>query len=47
MDHAGFIIAAYAVAAILLGGLVVLTLLEYRAQKRRLAERENDPGARP
>lgn len=34
--HAGFIIAAYGVVAVILGGLIAAILLDYRAQKRAL-----------
>lgn len=36
-DHAGFIIAAYAVTALVLAGMLLAILLDYRAQRRSLA----------
>jgi heme exporter protein D len=36
--HAAFIIAAYAAAVIVLGGLIAWVLLDYRAQRRKLAD---------
>lgn len=38
--HAGFILASYAAAAVVLGGLVASILFDHRAQKRALAELE-------
>jgi heme exporter protein D len=38
--HAGFILAAYAAAAIVLGLLVLWVQLDYRAQRRALAALE-------
>jgi heme exporter protein D len=38
--HADFILAAYVVAAIVLGGLIAWVFLDYRAQTRTLAELE-------
>jgi heme exporter protein D len=38
--YAGFIVAAYATAAIVLGALVAWVMLDYRAQSRALAELE-------
>ena len=38
MSHTGFIIAAYLVAGALLGALIVASVLDYRHQRRRLAE---------
>ncbi len=38
--HAGFVIASYAVAFVLVGGLVTATLIRYRAVRRRLEELE-------
>ena len=40
MNHTGFIVAAYIVAGILLGGMIVASVLDYRRQKQRLAERD-------
>jgi heme exporter protein D len=39
-SHAGFILAAYAVTALVVGGLVLRAVLDYRAQTRALAELE-------
>ena len=36
--HTGFIVAAYAVAIAIVGGLAAWVLLDYRAQLRRLAD---------
>ena len=36
--HAAFIVTAYAAAVIIIGGLVAWVLLDYRAQRRKLAE---------
>jgi heme exporter protein D len=38
--HAFFIAAAYAVTALVVGGLIVRAVLDYRAQVRALAELE-------
>jgi heme exporter protein D len=38
--HAFFIAAAYAVTALVVGGLILLAVLDYRAQVRALAELE-------
>ncbi len=38
--HAGFVIASYAVAFVLVGGLIAATLIRYRAVRRRLEELE-------
>ena len=35
--HAAFVVTAYAVAVIVIGGLVAWVLLDYRAQLRKLA----------
>jgi heme exporter protein D len=35
--HSGFIIAAYAAAAIVIGGLTAWVMLDYRLQSRTLA----------
>lgn len=42
--HAGFILAAYLAAAVILGGLAAAILLDRRAQRRALAALE-DRGA--
>jgi heme exporter protein D len=38
--HAGFILAAYAGAAVVIAGLVAWTVLDHRAQRRILADLE-------
>ena len=38
--HAVFIIAAYAVTAVIVGALILRALLDHRAQRRALAELE-------
>lgn len=38
--HAAFIVAAYAVAALVIAGLVAWIALDHRAQKRRLGAME-------
>jgi heme exporter protein D len=38
--HSGFIVAAYAVAALVLAGLLAWALLDGRAQRRRIADLE-------
>lgn len=38
--HAGFIVAAYAVAAVVIAALVAWVVLDHRAQSRALAELE-------
>ena len=38
--HAGFVIASYGVAFVLVGGLIAATLIRYRAVRRRLEELE-------
>jgi heme exporter protein D len=38
--HAGFILAAYAAAAIIVGGLIAWIVIDYRAQMRALADLE-------
>jgi heme exporter protein D len=39
-SHADFIIAAYAIAIVVVAGLIGWVAFDYRAQKRRLAELE-------
>jgi heme exporter protein CcmD len=39
--HLGFVIAAYAVAAIVLVGMVVAVFADYRAQQKALRRLEN------
>ena len=39
-SHATFIVLAYAAAAAVLAALVIWTVLDYRAQRRALAELE-------
>jgi heme exporter protein D len=38
--HAGFIVAAYGAAVVLIGGLSIWILADYRRQLRQLAELE-------
>ena len=38
--HTAFIVAAYAVAGAVIGGLIAWVMLDYRAQKRALADLE-------
>jgi heme exporter protein D len=40
MEHAGFIIAAYAVTALVVLALILRAVLDYRAQQRALDELE-------
>ena len=52
-SHTGFIIAAYAAAFVVVGGLTAWVMLDYRAQLRALAglqtrrPRRRSPPARP
>ncbi|AMN38945.1 heme exporter protein CcmD [Rhodoplanes sp. Z2-YC6860] len=39
--HADFIVAAYAVAALVLVAMIGWVILDYRAQKQKLAQLEN------
>ncbi|WP_293865319.1 heme exporter protein CcmD [uncultured Alsobacter sp.] len=41
MTHAGYIIAAYAAAVLVIGALVVRTLLDHRSLKATLAQLES------
>jgi heme exporter protein D len=45
--HAGFIVAAYAAAAVVIGALVAWVVLDHRAQSRALAELEDRGIGRP
>jgi len=38
--HAGFIIAAYALAALVLAGMIAWIVIDGRAQRRRIADLE-------
>jgi heme exporter protein D len=38
--HTAFIVAAYAVAGAVIGGLIAWVMLDYRAQRRALADLE-------
>jgi heme exporter protein D len=38
VNHFGFIVAAYAAAVIVVGALVAWVMLDYRAQRRQLAD---------
>ena len=40
MEHAGFIVASYAVTALVIAGLVLRAVIDHRAQARALAELE-------
>ena len=42
--HIGFVIAAYAIAAIVLIGMVIAVFADYRAQQRALARLESRDG---
>jgi heme exporter protein D len=37
-NHAGFIVASYAVAVIVIGGLITWVMADYRTQRRKLAD---------
>jgi len=39
-SHMGFIVASYAAAVAVVGGLIAWVTLDYRAQRRRLADLE-------
>ncbi len=39
--HAAFILAAYAITALVIGGLVLRAVLDHRAQSRALADLES------
>jgi heme exporter protein D len=41
MQHAGFILAAYAVTALIVGGLILRAFWDHRAQSRALADLES------
>jgi heme exporter protein D len=40
INHIGFIVAAYAAAIVVVGALIAWVLLDYRAQRRALADLE-------
>ena len=40
LPHIGFVIAAYAICALVIAGLIGATVLDYRAQRRALAAYE-------
>jgi heme exporter protein CcmD len=42
--HIGFVVAAYAIAAIVLVGMVVAVLADYRALRKALRRLESDDG---
>jgi heme exporter protein D len=44
--HAGFIVAAYAVACLVVAGLIVWIVVDHRAQARQLAELEQSGATR-
>jgi heme exporter protein D len=39
-NHLGFIVASYAAAFAVVGGLIAWVMLDYRAQRRKLADLE-------
>ena len=39
-QHAGFIVAAYAMAVLVIAALIAWIVLDHRAQKRKLAQME-------
>jgi heme exporter protein D len=39
-SHTGFIVAAYATAGAVIGGLIAWVMLDYRAQRRMLGDLE-------
>jgi heme exporter protein D len=45
--HAGFIVAAYAMALLVVVGLIAWVIADYRAQRRTLAELEPPSRGRP
>jgi heme exporter protein D len=45
-QHAGFILASYAVTALVIGALVLRAILDHRAQVRALADLESRGVAR-
>ena len=42
MTHAGYILAAYLAAALVIGGLIVWVVTDNRMQKRRIGQLEAD-----
>ena len=46
-SHTGFIVAAYAVTFLVLGGTVAAVLIDYRVQRRALARLSAADGRRP
>ena len=40
MQHAGYILASYAVTALVVGGLILRAVLDQRAQRRALSDLE-------
>jgi heme exporter protein CcmD len=46
-DHVGFVLLSYGIAALVLGGVVVATLLRARSLRRELAAMKlSDPGTK-
>jgi len=41
MDHAGFILAAYAATALVVAGLILHAVIDHRAQRRALGDLES------
>ncbi len=46
VDHFGFILAAYSVGLIVIGGMIVLTIADYASLKKRLAQLTARAGTR-
>jgi heme exporter protein D len=40
MQHLGFIVAAYAVTALVVAGLILWTIVDYREQRKALGDLE-------
>lgn len=40
MEHSGFILASYAVTALVMGGLILRAVIDHRAQVRALEDLE-------
>ena len=45
--HGGFILAAYAFTALVVGGVILNALRDHRTQKRALSELQDEPGDSP
>jgi heme exporter protein D len=46
VNHIGFILASYAAAVIVIGAMIAWVTLDYRAQRRNLAELDRRGAAR-